>query len=197
MQNFEALILPHPDAEERFRAFAPIALPRRALADMPDELLQYVYAHTRLAEPPPRILRVYAARYNHAEVLRLADDDARRIVISTNLNHEGKHPASTLKLRIWLDQEVIFSLPLPRSDNDEPGFVSVTGPRSAHDPQHMVVRCELAGQMEEVHLWVAQFIIGAPRYVEDFIVVRHGYGATRLVSPRGLEGTSLRVTCSA
>ena len=142
MQNFEALFLPHPDAAERFRAFAPITSPRRALAaaDMPDELLQYVYAHTRVASSP-RVLHVDAAHFDHDEVLRLADD--ARIVISTNLGHEGKHPASRLRLRIWLDQEVNFSLPVPRSDNDEPGFVSVTGPSSAHDARHMIVECAI------------------------------------------------------
>ena len=194
MQNFEALVLPHPDAAERFRAFAPIALPRRALADMPDELLQCVYAHTRVAEPA-HVLQVDAARYSHAEALRLADD--ARIVISTNLNHEGKHPASRLKLRIWLDQEVIFSLPLPRNDNDEPGFVSLTGPRSAHDPRHMVVRCEIAGQEQDVHLWVAQFIVGEPRYFEDFIFTQAAHGESAAIAIRpSLEGTSVRVACS-
>ena len=94
MQNFEALFLPHPDAAERFR----VCVPRLAFADMPDELLRYVYAHTRVASAP-RVLHVDAAHFDHDEVLRLADD-ARIIVISTNLGHEGKHPASRLKLRV-------------------------------------------------------------------------------------------------
>ena len=103
------MFLPHPDADERFRAFAPITIPRLApkahLADMPDELLRYVYAHTRVAEPP-RVLHVVAPHFDRDEALRLADD-ARIIVISSNLGRGGKHPASRLKLRVWLDQEVI------------------------------------------------------------------------------------------
>ena len=194
MQNFEALFLPHPDADERFRAFASITIPRRALAaaDMPDELLRYVYAHTRVASAP-RVLHVDAAHFDHDEVLRLADD--ARIVISTNLGHEGKHPASRLRLRIWLDQEVIFSLPVPRSDSDEPGFVSVTGPSSAHDARHMIVECAITGP--RVNLWVGQFTTGSPAYFEDFIFTKAAYGeSAAIVTRQDLEGTSVRVTCS-
>ena len=104
MQNFEALFLPHPDAAERFRVCAP----RLAFADMPDELLRYVYAHTRVAEPP-RVLHVVAPHFDRDEALRLADD-ARIIVISSNLGRGGKHPASRLKLRVWKTKNCAGSL---------------------------------------------------------------------------------------
>ena len=189
MQNFEALFLPHPDAAERFRVCAP----RLALADMPDELLRYVYARTRVASAP-RVLHVVAPHLDRDEALRLADD-ARIIVISTNLGRGGKHPASRLKLRVWLDQEVIFSLPVPRNDNDEPGFVSVTGPSSAHDARHMIVECAISDAL--VYLWVGQFAAGVPAYFEDFIFAKAGHGENEaIVTRQNLEGTSVRVTCS-
>ena len=104
MQNFEALILPHPDAAERFRAFAPITIPQLVLVEISQRATAVrVRAHARRGAAAR--LHVDAALFNHDEALRLADD--ARIVISTNLNHEGKHPASRLKLRVWLDQEVI------------------------------------------------------------------------------------------
>ena len=140
--------MPHPDAAERFRPFAPITNPRLApkahLADMPDELLRVVYARTRVAEAR-RALHVKMPRFNHNEVLRLANDAP--IAISTNLDYEGKHPASRLKLRVWLDQEVIFSLPVPRNDNDKPGFVCLTGLSSAHDARHLLVWCAITGRL--------------------------------------------------
>ena len=197
MQNFEALYVPHPDAAERFHAFALLTIPRLAprahLANMNDELLRDVYARTRVAEPP-HVLRVNAARFDHDEVLRLAGD--ARIVISTNLGHEGKHPASRLTLRVWLDQEVLFSLPLPRNDGDEDGFVSLTGPRSAHDPRQLIVRCAFTGPERRVNLWVGQFTVGAPACLEDFMVTRVAYGEdVSIASLRNLGGTSVRVTC--
>ena len=189
MQNFEALFLPHPDAAERFRVCAP----RLAFADMPDELLRYVYAHTRVAEPP-RVQHVVAPHFDRDEALRLADD-ARIIVISSNLGRGGKHPASRLKLRVWLDQEVIFSLPVPRSDNDEPGFVSVTGPSSAHDARHMIVYCALSD--DRVYLSVGQFDVNISAYFEDFSFTRAAHGESAAFATRpSLEGTSVRVTCS-
>ena len=205
MQNFEALFLPHPDAAERFGAFAPITIPRLApaahLADMPDELLRHVYARTRVAEPT-RFLHVTMPRFNKVEALRLTTttttNDAPIVVISTNLDYEGRHPASRLKLRVWLGQEIICCLHVPRNDNEKPGFVCLTGPSSAHDARHLFVCCTISGPGERVNLWAAQVTVGGPP-TPSFI---HGSGRSgsgedaMLATAQDLEGTSLRVTCS-
>ena len=115
----------------------------------------------------------------------------------TNLGHEGKHPASRLKLRVWMDQEVIFSLPVPRNGTHEPGYVWLAGPRSAHDGRQLHVRCAIIGPEQRVRLWVGQFTLGRTLYYTDFLVVLTGYGEnTRLATDRDLAGTSVRVTCS-
>ena len=151
------------------------------------------YARTRVAEPP-RVLHIEAPLYDQDEALRLAND---AIVIMTNLGHEGKHPASRLKLRVWMDQEVIFSLPVPRNGTHEPGYVCLVGPRSAHDGRQLIVRCAITGPEQRVNLWVGQFTVGWTPYYTDFLVGLAGYGEnTRLASERNLAGTSMRVTCS-
>ena len=84
---------------------------------------------------------------------------------------------------------------MPRSDKDEPGFVSVTGPSSAHDARHMIVECAISDA--RVNLWVGQFTACSPAYFEDFIFTKAAYGESAAIATRqDLEGTSVRVTCS-